>query len=106
MEYNDENLLKLWAEGFSQSKIAEMLGVRKGVAAGRLRRLRLAKDNGKVLGQYKAIKEETDKRKNNQRSIVVRPKAPIRVFRKRLPKQNFTKIELYDMLRQAVENTR
>ena len=109
MEYNDENLLLLWADGVSHSRIAAQLGVSKGVAAGRLRRLRAAKDKGILLGKYKAIKEENDK--TRQDKPVVKKFKPKKVVRKGsfvfgASRKHFTKLELYDMLRQAVENTK
>ena len=109
MEYNDENLLLLWADGLSHSHIAAQLGVTKGVAAGRLRRLRAAKDKGVLLGKYKALKEENDKaRQAKPPAKKFKPKKVVRKgsFVFRAPRKHFTKPELYEMLAEAVRNTK
>jgi hypothetical protein len=114
MEYNDENLLELWAENLSHSQIALQLGVSKGVAAGRLRRLRKDKTKVDEVGKWaalRALKEESEKEEADKR---VKAKAKFKPKKRRLgnsvfynlPKKNYTKSELYDMLREAVENTK
>lgn len=98
MEYNDENLLALDAQGLSYSEIAAQLGVTRGKVGARLWRIR--KSGGDVLprtvGRHPQGKIPDRKPKTNRYTIITKPAGY----------QSPTKSEMRMMLRQAVENTK
>jgi hypothetical protein len=108
MEYNDENLLKLKADGLSQTQIATMMHVSKGKVAGRLRRLRLLAENpNKTELKSFTIAKKEEKVVKRKSTPALRPKAPLRKRSVEIkPRTTMSKEQMYEMLRQAVENTK
>ena len=105
MEYNQENLLKLYAENLSYTEIAKQLNVSPGAVSGKIYRLKKTNPSlfgqravgrhpaGKVFGR--AIKPDT----------FMQPNKNTIVFKRNVNK-SMTKNEMRAMLKQAVENTK
>ena len=102
MEYNQDNLLKLYAENLSYSEIAKQLNTTPGSISGRLGRLK--KKNPELVPQRR-IGVHPQGKTFGRAKLVMKPNKNTIVF-VRQGKQNMTKSEMRDMLRMAVENTK
>ena len=102
MEYNDENLIALHNQKMSQGEIGKILNVTRAKVAGRLRRL---KANGVVLQERRMGAHPNGKTFSRAKVIKMQPNKNTIVFKKH-GYQSLTKSELYEQLRQAVENTK
>ena len=107
MEYTVENLLKLDAEGLSHSEIGKQLGKSKSAVGAKLRRLSLEgvevrkrKHGVHPLGKHPSQKPKEEKTvpkiSHNKYTIMTRP----------YKHKEMSKKDMYDMLKQAVENTK
>lgn len=106
MEYNEENLIKFYADGLSYTEIGETFGKSRSAVAGRIRRLKtkhptllLPRDcgvhpQGKTYGPKP--KPKSKKIAPNKYTVMTKP----------MELQDFTKNQLREMLKQAVENTK
>ena len=104
MEYNDANLIKLYADGLSYTEIGKVFGISRSAAAGKIRRLKTKNPTllisrapgihpqGKTFGP----KPKPKKIAPNKYTVMTK----LKVF------QDFTKNQLREMLKQAVENTK
>ena len=104
MEYNEANLIKLYADGLSYTEIGEVFGITRCAAAGKIRRLKTkhptilasrapgVHPRGKTFGP----KPKAKKIAPNKYTVMTKLKG----F------QDFTKNQLREMLKQAVENTK
>lgn len=105
MEYNHTNLLLLFNNGLSYSKIAAKLGVSKGVISGKLNRLK-KKENSQFTDRKK-LKIRSIQNTPATQSNQLRPKmfAQRTVFVRSCSKE-LSKSELRDILTKAVVNTK
>ena len=91
MEYNEENLLKLHAQGLTYLQMANVFGVTRSSVGGKLYRLGLKKAEPK-----KIVVKVAKPLKPNKHTFVFKAHTH----------KDMTKNELRDMLKQAVENTK
>lgn len=98
MEYNDENLLTLLAQGLSQSKIAAKLNVTKNTVSGRLSRIR-AKSKETIV---KPVITKPPKPKKEKPVSYIKSGW---TFQSK-PRMQMSKADMQSMLKQAVENTK
>ena len=112
MEYNEQNLRTLHAQGLSFTKIAAQLGVTRSVISGKVSRLGLGSRPPRIN-----VAASTEKKLRKPRPAVaaaLRTPAKITSSFGTLPAVATrparyvepTKAELREMLRQAVENTK
>ena len=102
MEYNEDNLLNLFDKGLSYKEIALELNTTRSRVAAKIRRMRLKNPNlvevrkWGVHPQGKKFGKQKKELKPNKQTIVLRPDG----FK------DFTKSQLRQILKEAVENTR
>lgn len=105
MEYNNENLLKLDAQGLSYKQIAAALHVTTSAVGGKLRRIK-ARDPSLVFVRKKEEKKTVVKKvKTLVTTVRVPPNSNTWAFGGR-KKVELSKAQMYAQLKQAVENTK
>lgn len=103
MEYNDENLLALDAQGLSYKQIATQLRVTRNVVQGRLNRIR--KKNPELVRVRQMGKHPLGEKPVHVGRKVMHPNK-YTIFTKPFNYKEATKSELRAILAQAVKNTK
>ena len=102
MEYSEANLIKLYVDGLSYKEIGETFGKTRSAVAGKIRRIKKLKPGllePRTCGvhpQGKTFGPKPKKLAPNKYTVITKLKG----F------QDFTKNQLREMLKQAVENTK
>lgn len=106
MEYNDQNVIKLFAQELSYKQIGDKLGVSRGAISGRVSRLRKKFPNQFLNRAAPSVQKEAKPSKVVQ--TVAKKFTPNRYTIRTQPYryQKPTKADLYAELKKAVENTR
>jgi biotin operon repressor len=114
MEYTVDNLLKLDAEGLSHSEIGKQLGKSKSMIGAKLRRLKNSgvKIREREIGKHPLGKKPDLSNRKPRASKKVEPKPiamkPNRntIMTRPYNHQHMSKRAMYDMLAEAVRNTK
>ena len=116
MEYNEQNLRTLHAQGLSFTQIAAQLGVTRSVISGKVSRLGLSRRSLLAKAETNVVASTEKKLRKPRPPTAAPPRAPAKITSSfgTLPAVATrparyvepTKAELREMLRQAVENTK
>lgn len=104
MEFNEANLLILYAQNLSYSRIAKQLNTTRAAISGKIRRIR---QKDPTLAPVRAKKEAEQKVVIVKEPKPVKQKPNINTFQTR-PRghREMSKAEMQSMLKRAVENTK
>lgn len=108
MDYNDENLIKLYKEKMSFSEIGRTLNVTASKANGRINRMikkGLMKHDGRSANVHPTGKVSKRTKDEQPKEIVFQPKK-YTIRTRPFGYTDPTKAQLRDMLRDAVNNTK
>ena len=116
MEYNEQNLRTLHAQGLSFTQIAAELGVSRSVISGKVSRLGLSRRSLLAKAETNVVASTEKKLRKPRPATAAPPRTPAKITSSfgTLPAVATrparyvepTKAELREMLRQAVENTK